>query len=68
MGNYRFIKLWVENLYIPYFKNKDLKKTLFIWNNATMHNSLIYDKGINYVLIPKGLTSILQTLDVPINR
>ena len=67
------IKLWIENIYIPYFKNKDLKKTLLIWDNATMHTSLIiskflYEKGINYVLIPKGLTSILQPLDVSINR
>ena len=66
------IKLWIENIYIPFFKNKDLKKTLLIWDNATMHTSLIskflYEKGINYVLIPKGLTSILQPLDVSINR
>ena len=69
-ANLEIIKLQLQNIYIPYFKNKALKKTLLIWNSATMYNSLkfLYDKGITYVLIPKGLTSILQPLYVPINR
>lgn len=30
-------------------------------------SNFFFDKNINYVFIPKGLTSILQSLDVLIN-
>ena len=59
------IKIWIEKIYIEYFKKKNLNETLLIWVHATMHNTfsiqkLLCDKKINYVFIPKGLTSILQ--------
>lgn len=67
------IKDWLDKVYISYFKNYPLEKTLLIWDNATMHNSIatlkyLYNKKINVVFIPKGLTSILQPLDTSLNR
>ena len=69
------IKDWIKNIYIPYFnsKNIELKNTLLIWDKATMHISfeiqrLLVKNKINFAYIPAGLTSILQPLDVSINR
>ena len=67
------IKIWIEKIYIEYFKDKNLNESLLIWDHGTMHNvisiqKLICDKKINYVFIPKGLTTILQPLDVSTNK
>ena len=37
-------------------------------DNSLIISKFLYDKGSNYALIPKGLTSIFQPLDVSINR
>ena len=67
------IKIWIEQIYKEYFKEKNLNEILLIWEHATMHDAisiqkLLSDKKINYVFIPKGLASILQLLDVSINK
>ena len=46
---------------------------MLILDSATMHISFdiiryLVSLKINYVFIPKGLTSILQPLDVSVNR
>ena len=73
-SNKEIIKYCVNNVYIKYFKNKiALKRTLLVLDHASMHDNFeilkfLFDKNINYVFIPKGLTSILQPLDISINR
>ena len=34
------IKDWLDKVYASYFKNYPLEKTLLIWDNATIHNSM----------------------------
>ena len=66
------IKEWIINVYIPFFSGQELSKTLLVFDHARMHESyeilkLLTENKINYVFIPKGLTPILQPLDVCIN-
>lgn len=66
-------KIWIEIIYMNYFEDKNLSETLLILDHDTMHNAIsiqkiLSDKKINYVFIPKVLTSILQPLDVSINK
>ena len=55
----------VNNVYIKYFKGKtELKRTLLVLDHASIHDNFeilkfLFDNNINYVIIPKGLTSIL---------
>lgn len=72
-ANKEIIRLWIDKIYIPYFEGKNLSKTLLVFDRASMHDSLeiikyLISKNINFVFIPKGLTSILQPLDVSINH
>lgn len=67
------IILWLKNIYIPLIKESNLNRSLLVWDNATMHNNydilkLLSQYKINVVFVPKGMTSILQPLDVSINR
>ena len=67
------IKDWINKVYVSYFKNFPLEKTLLIGDNPTMLNSIatfiyLQYKKINIVFIHKGLTSILQPLDSSLNR
>ena len=69
----KIIKDWIDTVYCSYFNNIPLENTLLIFDSAPMHTSLevlkyISNKKINYVLVPKGLTPILQPLDVSINK
>ena len=64
---------WINKIYVEKFKNINLQNTLLILDSAAMHISLdiiryLVSLKINYVFIPKGLTSILQPLDVSVNR
>ena len=64
---------WINKIYVEKFKKVNLQNTLLILDSSTMHFSLdviryLVSLKINYVFIPKGLTSILQPLDVSVNR
>ena len=64
---------WINKIYVEKFKKVNLQNTLLILDSSTMHFSLdviryLVSLKINYVFIPKGLTSILQTLVLSVNR
>ena len=61
------------NISIPFFSGQELSKTLLVFDHAIMHESyeilkLLTENIIHYAFAPKGLTSILQPLDVCINH
>ena len=67
------IQKWIDMVYIPFFRKIDLEKTLLVFDRAPMHDNYqtinyLNKKKINFVFIPKGMTSVLQPLDVSINR
>ena len=64
---------WINKIYVEKFKNVNLQNTLLLLDGATMHLSFeviryLVSLKIYYVFIPKGLTSILQPLDVSVTR
>ena len=69
----KIIKDWIDTVYCSFFNNIPLENTLLIFDSAPMHTSLevlkyISNKKLTMCWFQKGLTPILQTLDVSINK
>ena len=69
--SYLFIE-WIKAVFLPYEKEYG-EKCLLIMDKASSHISkdslsILEEKKINYVLIPGGLTSECQPLDISVNK
>ena len=63
---------WVKLIFIPYQKSLS-EKCLLIIDKASCHSSddsleILNNQNINYLLIPSGMTSILQPMDISVNK
>ena len=63
---------WVKQIFIPYQKTL-CENCLLIIDKASSHSSddsleILNSLNINYLLIPSGMTSILQPMDISVNK
>ena len=63
---------WIKNIFIPYQKSLS-EKCLLIINKASSHSSdnsleILNKLNISYLLIPSGVTSLLQPMDLSANK
>lgn len=64
------INTWINKVVLPYAKKFDgNRQFLLVWDRAKTYlneetNKLFQNNNINIVLIPAGMTRILQPLDV----
>lgn len=65
-------KEWIKKIFIPYQKSL-CEKCILIIDKASSHSSddsleFLNDMNISYLLIPSGMTSILQPMDLSVNK
>ena len=63
---------WIKQIYKPYEKSIG-DKCLLIIDKLSTHTSddsleLLKNNNINYILIPSGMTSLLQPMNLSINK
>ena len=65
-------KEWIKKIFIPYQKSL-CEKCILIIDKASSHSSddsleFLNDMNISYLLIPSAMTSILQPMDLSVNK
>lgn len=71
--NKEVLKEWVKEIWTPYIMKHD-KSFLMVWDSFSVHkdkaiiDSLAEEKDTEVAIIPGGCTSVLQPLDVGINK
>lgn len=69
--NFFFIE-WTKHVLLPYQRSIQ-EKCLVVLDKASSHISkdsleALNENGVNYILIPAGMTSICQPLDIAVNK